>query len=76
MEPTQQFVDVLYRERVLRARRMSAAEKFRAGAELFEGVCRRMRAGIRAQFPDADEARVTQILRQRLALSKRLEEIT
>jgi hypothetical protein len=32
-----------------------------------------MRDGIRMQFPDADEQRVEEILRQRLAITRRLE---
>jgi hypothetical protein len=33
-----------------------------------------MRAGIRAQFPDADDRRVEEILRHRIAISKRILE--
>ena len=33
-----------------------------------------MADGIRSQFPDADERRVQEILRERLALARRLEE--
>ncbi|MBY0527877.1 MAG: hypothetical protein K2R98_31055 [Gemmataceae bacterium] len=73
MEPTQELVDSIYRERVLRARRMSFEEKFLAGAELFEEVCQRMADGIRFQFPDADETQVRDILHQRLQLLRRLE---
>lgn len=73
MEPTQELVDSIYRERILRARRMSVEEKFLAGAELFEEVCQRMVDGIRCQFPAADETRVREILHQRLQLLRRLE---
>ena len=51
MQPTQEMIDDIYRERVLRARRMTVAEKFLAGGDLFDDVCERMRAGIRSQFP-------------------------
>jgi hypothetical protein len=33
-----------------------------------------MASGIRSQFPDADESRVQEILRERLALSRQLED--
>ena len=63
----------LYREEVQRARQMSPEEKFLAGGELFENACTLMVAGIRSQFPDADDAEVERILIQRLALARRLE---
>jgi len=74
MEPTQELIDDLFRERVLRARRRPPEEKLLDGPRLFDMVCRIMKDGIRDQFPDADEARVEEILRQRLALVRRLEE--
>lgn len=52
---------------------MSMGEKILAGPRLFEAACRMMRAGIRLQHPDADEARVTELLRERLALQRRME---
>jgi len=76
MQPTRELIDELYRERVQRARTMSPEDKFLAGARLFDRSCRIMADGIRAQFPDADERRVQEILRERLALARRLEEHT
>jgi hypothetical protein len=73
MEPTQQLIDDIYRERVLRALRRTSEEKLLDGPRLFELACRVVKDGIRAQFPDADEARVEEILRERLALRERLE---
>jgi len=73
MVPTQELIDDIYREKVRRARATPPGEKVYAGARLFEEVCRRMVAGIRHQFPDADEQRVQDILRQRLAIARRLE---
>jgi len=69
------LIDSIYRERVLRARAMPPEAKLFAGSRLFEYACEITRAGIRAQFPDADEARVQQILNERLALRRRLEEV-
>jgi hypothetical protein len=74
MEPTKELIDALFRERVLRARRTPPEEKLLDGPRLFDLACRIMRNGIREQYPDADEARVEEILRERLALVRRLEE--
>jgi hypothetical protein len=63
----------LYWEQVEAARQQSFEEKFLAGADLFDLACEFMRAGIRMQFPDADEARVQELLEERLALARRLE---
>lgn len=73
VEPTQELMDCLYRDDVLAARRMPLEDKLCGGGELFDAVCRRMREGIRWQFPDADEVRVEEILRQRLEIARRLE---
>ena len=58
MEPTRELIDDIYRERVCAARAMSPEEKFLAGARLFEEVCERMAAGLRAENPGADEATI------------------
>jgi len=73
MEPTMELIDALYHEKVLRARAMSPEDKLMAGPRIFDRVCRIMADGIRDQFPDADEDRVQQILRERLALARRVE---
>jgi hypothetical protein len=73
MQPTKQLADDIYRERVLRARDTPAEQKLVDGPQIFERVCRVMADGIRHQFPDADENRVREILRQRLQLARRLE---
>jgi len=68
-----ELIDALYHEKVLRARAMSPEDKLMAGPRIFDRVCRIMADGIRDQFPDADEDRVQQILRERLALARRVE---
>ena len=73
MEPTKELADEIYRERILRARAMLPEQKLLAGIELFRRACEIMADGIRSQFPEADEARVQQILRERLHLLKKLE---
>jgi hypothetical protein len=74
MQPTKELIDELYWERVERARRTPAVDKVLAGLQLFELTSRIMADGIRSQFPDADKRRVHEILRERLALSRRLED--
>jgi len=76
MQPTQELIDELFRERILRAREMSPDEKFFAGPELFERACQIMAAGIRNQFPNADEAQVADILEQRLQIVRRLDGVS
>jgi hypothetical protein len=73
MQPTRELADAIYSERVQKARRMSPEDKLLGGARLFDRSCRLMAAGIRSQFPDADERRVREILREQLALALRLE---
>lgn len=74
MEPIKELADELFRERVRRAREMSPEEKLMAGPRLFDLACKVMADGIRHQYPDADEEQVQKLLRERLALARRLEE--
>jgi len=72
MEPTQELLDAIYRDRVLRARQLPPGNKLLAGGELFEQVCDRMRAGLRDENPGADEKTIEELLRRRLRLLRRL----
>jgi hypothetical protein len=74
MQPTKELIDDIYRERVQKARRMSPEDKLFGGARLFDRSCRIMSDGIRSQFPDADDRRVQEILRERLAIIRRRED--
>ena len=74
MEPTKELVDELFWDKVREARAMTLAEKFLAGADLFDYACSITSAGIRHQNPDADDRQVLEILRERLELARRLEE--
>jgi len=74
MDDLKRLADEIYRDRIIRARRTSSAAKLMEGPRLFAAVCERMKAGIRAQFPDADEDEVQQILQQRLRRLRNLEE--
>jgi len=73
MEPSEQLVDELYRDRVLRARETPPEDKLLDGARLFDVSCRIMMDGIRDEHPDAGDERVRDILRERIALLRRLE---
>jgi hypothetical protein len=73
MQLSAESINAIYAERVRVARLVPPAERFFAGSRLFERSCRIMRDGIRHQFPDADEQRVEEILEERLALVRKLE---
>jgi len=53
------------------AKRMTPAERFFAGAGLFEDACRITLAGIRAQYPDRTEEEHLEELKRLLKLSER-----
>jgi hypothetical protein len=74
MEPTKELIDQLDRERIDRARQMLPADRVLAALRLSDLTSKIMADGIRSQFPDADEHRVLEILRERLAISRRLED--
>jgi len=69
----QSLADELYRERVLRARKLPVELRLIAGAELFDFGCEASLAGLRAQMPQATESELFLQLRRRLNLSRRLE---
>ena len=73
MEPTQELIDALRHDKVDAARRMSAEQKFLASGDLFDAVVERMLAGIHMQHPKASEDDAMAMLRQRLAIARRLE---
>ncbi len=71
--PFAALTEALYRERVIGARRMAPEEKFIAGEELFALACSITLAGIRNQFPNANDQECLQLLKQRLALRAKRE---
>lgn len=73
MEPTQELIDQLDREEIERARRQTPAQRFWAGAELFDYACELSKAGIRMQNPGFSEEEVLRELRRRLDLAERIE---
>jgi hypothetical protein len=52
---------------------MPPEDKLLAGEELFEYACAITLAGIRNQFPDANEEECLSILEERLELRERME---
>jgi len=73
-EPSEELIEELYHQQVLAARGMPPADKLLAGARLFDRTCHIMCDGIRDEYPQADEQQVREILIERLALARRLEE--
>lgn len=72
-EAIRKLANDLYRERVLRARAMTAEEKLSACAELEQYAESVTLAAIRAEHPDADEFQVRRLLNERLRLRDRME---
>jgi hypothetical protein len=56
---------------IARYRQMTGEERLEIALRLHELACDVTRDGIRAQFPDADEERVEEELRRRIALARR-----
>ena len=73
MQPTQELIDDIYRERVLRARRRPPEQKMMDALELFDLGCAIMMDGIRNQNPGASEEEVQKLLKARIDLLERLE---
>ena len=75
MQPTQELIDAIYREKVLRARRMNPIEKLLDGPRLFADVCERMKAGLRAENPGVPEPRIDELLLDRLDRLRKLDDL-
>lgn len=74
MEPTKALIDELFLSKVKMARRQTLEQKFYAGVRLYASVKRRMRDGIRHDFPQADDQAVERELRRRLAINRAVEQ--
>ena len=59
-------------EQIARYRIMSGEERLRIALQLHELSCDVAREGIRRQHPEADDATVERLLRQRLTLARLL----
>jgi hypothetical protein len=70
---TQRLIDELYREELREARAMPPEQRLLLGEELFDYACSITMAGIRNQFPEADEVEQRRILDRRLESQRKLE---
>jgi hypothetical protein len=75
MEPTNELVDAIYREKVVRSRRMSVGKRIEVGAELSDLGREMMRQAIRNDNPMASEEEILVEVRRRVALSRNLDNI-
>lgn len=66
------LIGQIFRDRVERARRMSPEERIRSSLEHCDIAMEFMKSGVRAQYPDADENQVNEILSERFRLIDRL----
>jgi hypothetical protein len=73
MEPTPALLKKLREEEIEDARQQTLAQKFWAGAELFDYACEAARIGIRMQHPDFSEEQILDELRRRIELGAMLE---
>jgi len=64
----------MFWEEIREAQAMSAEDRILAGPRLFDVATRICKDGIRAQFPNADDAEVSRIFRKRLALQEKIEQ--
>lgn len=65
--------DPVWQRKVEAARRQTFAQKFMAGAELFDYACKVSEAAIRMQHPEFNDEQVSAELRRRIDIGKRLE---
>jgi hypothetical protein len=75
VEPTDELVDAIYREKVLRARRMTPQRRVEVGAELSDMGRQMMREAILRQNPTATEEEIRLEMRYRFKLARRLEDV-
>jgi len=73
MEARTMTADDFEREQIEEARAMSPGLKLFLGPQIFDRTVLFLTAGVRSQFPEADDERVQEIVRERLALARRRE---
>ena len=74
MDDIKRLADDIYRERIIRARQTSSAEKLMEGPRLFDAVCERMKAAYSGTGSGADEDEVQQLLLQHIRRLRNIEE--
>ena len=73
-KPTKELIDGIYRSRILQARKTPPGQRLADCLELFESSCSIMKDGLRAENPLANEQQIEVLLRERLAIARRLDE--
>lgn len=74
MNEFQPLINELYREEILRARRMTPEERLRGTFEMTETALTLMRAGVRHQFPGATDEEVLAQCQERLRRIRRTQD--
>lgn len=74
MNEFQPLIDQLYREEVLRARKMTPEQRVTAAFELSPFAHEIMYAGLRARHPHADGAELLKLARERINRIRRCNE--
>jgi hypothetical protein len=64
----------IFREKIIRSRKLTPAEKFREGFELFEWACLQSLNGIRNRYPELSAEEHQRILERRLANARLIDE--
>jgi hypothetical protein len=76
VNPHQPLIDQLYREQIAQARKLTPQQKLRAGFEATELALKMMRSAIRNRHPEADDAELIRLGRERLSKVRRIDEST
>lgn len=71
MSEFQPLIDDLYREEIDRARQMTPQQRLKAACDLTDLAFDLMMSGIRWQHPDADDAEVLRLARERIAIGRK-----
>jgi hypothetical protein len=73
MKPTNDLIDDIYLEKVLRARTLPMAEKILDGPRLYAYACEAVRAGVQSQNPEATPEELKLLVQKRFELIRQLE---
>jgi hypothetical protein len=71
----QPLSEQLYREEILRARKLTPQQRLRATFEVTEFALRMMRDSIRHHHPDADAEEIVRLGRERISKVRRIDEL-
>lgn len=74
MNEFQPLIDQLYREEILHARKMTPQQRIAAAFDFAPMAYQFMYAGIRSQNPEADDAELLRLARERIAKVRRMHE--